>query len=349
MSKQCFIARKVASKCSCQVILSAGALGSPHLLLKNGIGAQKSLQDAGVQCIHDLPGVGENLQDHLQLRPGTFCMKVMQETPGHGFRLSCALVIKHPAHITSVVSGCWKLIPIFCFSKKHFWNESWNTCFVMNSSEIFWNVVEAKVSCARCNIELPSGWPGILCRTWRCRMAGCCLKPNGMALRGGILVATDGSRVHGSLAGLRLRPLQPNEKLGEKFGEHFGDFFGAASFEWRTDWEFFSWQIWEKCICCDWVSVIDFFGWIIALIVNKLLTWRIDHSNGSFFCWGKQAPDLQFHFQPMSTTGTPAVYLDNFDAFTASVCILRQWKKLTDCEWKLQSVIQRLNQKQMNF
>lgn len=106
MSKQCFIARKVASKCSCQVILSAGALGSPHLLLKNGIGAQKSLQDAGVQCIHDLPGVGENLQDHLQLRPGTFCMKVMQETPGHGFRLSCALVIKHPAHITSVVSGC---------------------------------------------------------------------------------------------------------------------------------------------------------------------------------------------------------------------------------------------------
>jgi len=35
------------------------------------------------------------------------------------------------------------------------------------------------------------------------------------------------------------------------------------------------------------------------------------------------APDLQFHFQPLSTTGTPAVYLDGFDAFTASVCILR--------------------------
>lgn len=35
------------------------------------------------------------------------------------------------------------------------------------------------------------------------------------------------------------------------------------------------------------------------------------------------APDLQFHFQPMTTTGTPAVYLDLFDAFTASVCILR--------------------------
>jgi len=35
------------------------------------------------------------------------------------------------------------------------------------------------------------------------------------------------------------------------------------------------------------------------------------------------APDLQFHFQPLSTTGTPAVYLDQFDAFTASICILR--------------------------
>lgn len=35
------------------------------------------------------------------------------------------------------------------------------------------------------------------------------------------------------------------------------------------------------------------------------------------------AADLQFHFQPLSTTGTPAVYLDSFNAFTASVCILR--------------------------
>ena len=38
---------------------------------------------------------------------------------------------------------------------------------------------------------------------------------------------------------------------------------------------------------------------------------------------GQALPDLQFHFQPLSTTGTPAVYLDTFDAFTASVCILR--------------------------
>lgn len=52
-----------------EVVLSAGALGSPQVLLKNGIGSEQSLRDAGVACVHHLPGVGENLQDHLQLRP----------------------------------------------------------------------------------------------------------------------------------------------------------------------------------------------------------------------------------------------------------------------------------------
>lgn len=53
-----------------EVVLCAGALGSPHLLLKNGIGAPDALEGVGVQCIHALPGVGANLQDHLQLRLG---------------------------------------------------------------------------------------------------------------------------------------------------------------------------------------------------------------------------------------------------------------------------------------
>eukprot|EP00439_Symbiodinium_sp_Y106_P031575 s6215_g3.t2 len=52
-----------------EVALCAGALGSPQLLLKSGIGAPSSLEKANVTCLHALPGVGENLQDHLQLRP----------------------------------------------------------------------------------------------------------------------------------------------------------------------------------------------------------------------------------------------------------------------------------------
>lgn len=51
-----------------QVILSAGAVGSPHLLQVSGIGPARHLQDSGITPVVDLPGVGENLQDHLQIR-----------------------------------------------------------------------------------------------------------------------------------------------------------------------------------------------------------------------------------------------------------------------------------------
>ncbi|CAA6802535.1 MAG: Choline dehydrogenase (EC [uncultured Thiotrichaceae bacterium] len=50
-----------------EVILSAGSIGSPQLLQLSGIGPQQVLQDAGVEVVHDLPGVGENLQDHLEV------------------------------------------------------------------------------------------------------------------------------------------------------------------------------------------------------------------------------------------------------------------------------------------
>ena len=51
-----------------EVILSAGALQSPQLLQLSGIGPAQHLQDNGVGVVNDLPGVGQNLQDHLQLR-----------------------------------------------------------------------------------------------------------------------------------------------------------------------------------------------------------------------------------------------------------------------------------------
>lgn len=49
-----------------EVILSAGSIGSPHLLQLSGIGDPKVLEKAGVQVRHALPGVGKNLQDHLE-------------------------------------------------------------------------------------------------------------------------------------------------------------------------------------------------------------------------------------------------------------------------------------------
>ena len=52
-----------------EVILSAGAVNSPHLLQLSGIGPASELSKNGVPVLLDLPGVGANLQDHLQIRP----------------------------------------------------------------------------------------------------------------------------------------------------------------------------------------------------------------------------------------------------------------------------------------
>ncbi|MEL0655097.1 choline dehydrogenase [Pseudoalteromonas issachenkonii] len=48
------------------VILSAGPIGSPHILQLSGIGDTQALEKAGVEVQHHLPGVGQNLQDHLE-------------------------------------------------------------------------------------------------------------------------------------------------------------------------------------------------------------------------------------------------------------------------------------------
>jgi choline dehydrogenase len=51
-----------------ELILAAGAIGSPQLLQLSGIGPAALLKQHGITLVHDLPGVGENLQDHLQIR-----------------------------------------------------------------------------------------------------------------------------------------------------------------------------------------------------------------------------------------------------------------------------------------
>jgi choline dehydrogenase len=51
-----------------EVILSAGAIQSPQILQLSGVGPAKLLQEFNIPVVHDLPGVGENLQDHLQFR-----------------------------------------------------------------------------------------------------------------------------------------------------------------------------------------------------------------------------------------------------------------------------------------
>lgn len=50
-----------------EVLVSAGPIAAPHLLQRSGIGPGAVLQKAGVPVLHDLPGVGENLQDHSEV------------------------------------------------------------------------------------------------------------------------------------------------------------------------------------------------------------------------------------------------------------------------------------------
>jgi choline dehydrogenase len=56
------------ARCRGEVILAAGSIGSTQLMLLSGVGPAAQLQQLGIPVVLDKPGVGENLQDHLQLR-----------------------------------------------------------------------------------------------------------------------------------------------------------------------------------------------------------------------------------------------------------------------------------------
>ncbi len=73
-------------RCTGEVVLAAGAIGTPQLLQLSGIGPGALLQRHGLEVAHDLPGVGENLQDHLQIRAvfevhGVKTLNTMAATP----------------------------------------------------------------------------------------------------------------------------------------------------------------------------------------------------------------------------------------------------------------------------
>jgi len=60
--------QRLLAKASKEVLLSAGAIGSPQILQLSGVADQSLLEKVSVPVIHHLPGVGQNLQDHLQIR-----------------------------------------------------------------------------------------------------------------------------------------------------------------------------------------------------------------------------------------------------------------------------------------
>src|SRR6185437_16076983 len=69
-----------------QVILSGGAINTPQLLQLSGVGNAQELERLGITPRHDLPGVGENLQDHLEVYVQHGCTQPVSVAPAREWR-----------------------------------------------------------------------------------------------------------------------------------------------------------------------------------------------------------------------------------------------------------------------
>ncbi len=78
-----------------EIILAAGAIGSPQLLMLSGLGAGGELAPHGIDVENDLPGVGKNLQDHLQARPVFKCVSSTINTEIKSVVQRLAIAIKY--------------------------------------------------------------------------------------------------------------------------------------------------------------------------------------------------------------------------------------------------------------
>ena len=76
------------------IILSAGAIGSPHLLLLSGIGPKEQLNEFDIELIKDLPGVGKNLRDHPTVLPQ---YKLSEDIPKDWFGITDRICLRYTA------------------------------------------------------------------------------------------------------------------------------------------------------------------------------------------------------------------------------------------------------------
>lgn len=86
--------RQLAVQATREVLLSAGAIFSPQLLMLSGIGDKAELAAMGIDCIKHLPGVGKNLQDHLDV------MVVQQSRKRVSYNLGVGNLVKGPWFLT---------------------------------------------------------------------------------------------------------------------------------------------------------------------------------------------------------------------------------------------------------
>jgi len=77
--------KSIDIRCKKEVIVSGGAFGSPQILMLSGVGPAEHLKEKGIDIVHDLPGVGQNLQDHIDYVQ-TFKVSSKEDTFGISLR-----------------------------------------------------------------------------------------------------------------------------------------------------------------------------------------------------------------------------------------------------------------------
>ena len=101
-----------------EVILSAGAIGSPHILMLSGVGPGAELMQFGIPVIHDLPGVGGNLQDHLQIRAVYKCTEPTLNDEVNNFFLKMRIGLEYILFRSGPMSMAASLVCAFAKTRK---------------------------------------------------------------------------------------------------------------------------------------------------------------------------------------------------------------------------------------
>jgi choline dehydrogenase len=101
-----------------EVILAAGAIGSPQILMLSGIGPGAELKVLGIPVVHDLTGVGENLQDHLQIRAVYKCTEPTLNDEVNNFFLKMRIGLEYILFRTGPMSMAASLVCAFAKTRK---------------------------------------------------------------------------------------------------------------------------------------------------------------------------------------------------------------------------------------
>ena len=93
-----------------RVIVSAGALHTPAILMRAGIGPARHLQERGIAVVHDLPGVGENLMDHPHISCGAH-LQPAGRLPGH-MRRHIFFALRFSSDLAGCTQGDMFMMPV---------------------------------------------------------------------------------------------------------------------------------------------------------------------------------------------------------------------------------------------